>query len=47
VVTEVRTEQPELHRIQELAAHFRVSEDILATGYIIHEETWQERARSD
>jgi hypothetical protein len=43
VVTETGTEQPQLHRIQDPAAHFRVGEDILATGYIIHEQTWRER----
>jgi len=44
VVTGAGTEQPELHRIQDPAAHFREGEDIFATGFIVHEETWRERA---
>jgi len=43
VVTEAGTDHPELHRIQDPAARFRVGEDILATGYIIQEKTWRER----
>jgi hypothetical protein len=43
VVTEAGTDEPEMHRIQNPAARFRVGEDILATGYIIREETWRER----
>ena len=37
---------PELHRIQNPAARFRVGEDIFATGFLIHEETWRERAKA-
>ena len=47
VVTEARTDEPELHRIQEPAAHFRESEDIFATGFIVHEQTWRERSKVD
>jgi len=44
VVTEAGNDEPQLHRIQDPAARFRVGEDIVATGYIIQEETWRERA---
>ncbi|MFW6116714.1 MAG: protein NO VEIN domain-containing protein, partial [bacterium] len=44
VVTEAGTDEPELHRIQDPAAHFREGEDIFATGFIVHEEAWRERA---
>jgi len=47
VVTEAGTDEPDLHRIHDPAARFRMDEDIVATGYIIHEETWRERTRSD
>jgi hypothetical protein len=43
VVAEARRDQPELHRIRDLAAHFREGEDVFATGFIIHEKTWRER----
>jgi hypothetical protein len=39
----VGTDRPELRRIQNPAARFRMDEDIFATGYIIREETWWER----
>ena len=29
---------------RETAARFRVGEDIFATGFLIHESTWRERA---
>lgn len=40
VVTQAGTDEPELQCIQNPAAVFRVGEDILATGFIIHEEKW-------
>jgi hypothetical protein len=43
VVTEAGTDHSELHRIQDPAAHFREGEDIFATGFIVHEETWRGR----
>ena len=43
VVTEAGSDEPQLHRIQDPAARFRVGEDILATGYIIQGETWRRR----
>ena len=47
VVTDAGTDAPQLHRIQNPAAHFRMGEDIFATGFIIHEETWREKTRSE
>ena len=44
VVTGTKTGKPELHRIQNPAAQFRMDEDILATGYIIQEKTWRQQA---
>jgi superfamily II DNA or RNA helicase len=44
VVTAAGTDEPELHRIQNPAAHFREGEDIFATGFIVHEEAWQKEA---
>jgi hypothetical protein len=41
VVTEAGTESPQLHRIPNPAARFRMDEDIFATGFIVHEEKWQ------
>jgi hypothetical protein len=46
VVMRAGTDEPQLHRIQDPAARFRVGEDILATGYI-QGETWRQRTRSD
>jgi hypothetical protein len=43
VVTDAGTDAPQLHCIQNPAARFRMDEDIFATGFIIHEETWRER----
>ncbi|MBE7469128.1 MAG: DUF3883 domain-containing protein [Anaerolineales bacterium] len=45
VVTMAGTGQPELHRIQDPAAHFRLDEDIFATGFIIPEEKWTRQAQ--
>ncbi|MFW6116711.1 MAG: hypothetical protein ACOC6F_03195 [bacterium] len=42
-MTQAGTDEPELHRIQDPAAHFREGEDIFATGFIVHEETWRDR----
>jgi hypothetical protein len=47
VVTEAGNGQPELHRIQNPAAHFREGEDIFATGFVVHEEVWREQADHD
>ena len=33
-----------LHRTQKPAPQLRMEEDIQATGYIVHEETWRDRA---
>jgi len=33
--------------IQNPAAHFQLGEDIFATGFIIHEETWRKKTRSE
>jgi hypothetical protein len=41
VVTGAKTEAPELHRIPNPAARFRVGEEIEVTGYIIQEEAWR------
>ncbi|MBL7064415.1 MAG: DUF3883 domain-containing protein [Anaerolineae bacterium] len=46
VVTEAATDAPQLHRIQDPAAHFRMGEDIFATGFILPEEKWREKTRS-
>lgn len=43
IVTGAKTDAPELHRIQNPAAQFRMAEDIQATGYIVQEEAWQTR----
>ncbi|MCK4471880.1 MAG: DUF3883 domain-containing protein [Anaerolineae bacterium] len=43
IVTEAASDVPQLHRIQNPAVHFRMDEDIFATGFIIHEETWREK----
>jgi superfamily II DNA or RNA helicase len=44
VVTQAGTESPQLHRIQDPAARFRMDEDIFATGFIVPEDRWQETA---
>ncbi len=43
IVTGAKTEAPELHRIQNPAAQFRVGEGIEVTGYIIQENAWREK----
>jgi hypothetical protein len=45
VVTEAGTDAPQLHRIQNPAAHFRLGEDIFATGFVVPEEKWIQKAR--
>jgi superfamily II DNA or RNA helicase len=40
VITEAATDDPQLHPIQNPAAHFRLDEDIFATGFIIPESRW-------
>ncbi|MBL7064418.1 MAG: DUF3883 domain-containing protein [Anaerolineae bacterium] len=47
IVTDAGTDVPQLHCIQNPAAQFRVGEDIFATGFIIHDETWREKVRSE
>jgi len=42
IVTGVKAEVPESHRIQNPAAQFRL-EDIQATGYVIREAAWRNR----
>jgi hypothetical protein len=37
------TDAPQLHRVQNPATHFRMDEDIFATGFIIPEDKWRER----
>jgi superfamily II DNA or RNA helicase len=44
IVTEAATDTPHLYHIQNPTAHFRMDEDVFATGFIIHEETWRERS---
>jgi hypothetical protein len=39
------TDAPELHRVQNPAAHFKMDEDIFATGFIIPEENWQSKTQ--
>jgi hypothetical protein len=46
-VLQVKPEAPELHRIVNPAAGFRVGEEIVATGYIIQEDVWRERIEDD
>ena len=43
IVTDAGIDAPQLHRVHNPAAHFRMGEDIVATGYITHEETWRNR----
>jgi hypothetical protein len=40
VVTNAATDKPQLHPIQNPAAHFLMDEDIFATGFIIPESRW-------
>jgi hypothetical protein len=41
IVTMAGTDAPELYRVQNPAAHFRMDEDIFATGFIIPENRWR------
>ena len=41
VVTDAKMDEPQLHRIRDPAAQFRMGEDIVATGFIIDEDAWQ------
>jgi superfamily II DNA or RNA helicase len=43
IVTEAASDAPQLHCIQNPAAHFQMDEDIFATGFIIPEENWREK----
>jgi superfamily II DNA or RNA helicase len=40
IVTQAGTDEPQLQRIQNPAAHFEMDEDIFATGFIIPEDRW-------
>ena len=44
IVTQAAADAPQLQRVQNPSEHFRMDEDIFATGFIIHEKTWRERA---
>jgi hypothetical protein len=43
VVTGAMTDGPQLHRVHNPAALFRMDEDIVATGFIVGEEAWRQR----
>jgi len=47
IVTQAATGTPQLQRIQDPATKFQLGEDIFATGFIIHEENWREKTRSE
>ena len=38
---------PQLYCIQNPAAHSQMDEDVFATGFIIHEDSWREGTRND
>jgi hypothetical protein len=46
IVTRAKTDDVELHRIQDPTTHFRIEDDIHATGYIVQEDTWHGRTNS-
>jgi hypothetical protein len=43
IVTRAASDAPQLHRTQNPVAHFRMDEDIFATGFIVPEEKWREK----
>ena len=43
IVTEAGTDYPELHTLQNPAAHFQLDEDIFASGFVVPEERWRRR----
>jgi hypothetical protein len=46
VVTDAGGKTPQLHRIQNSAAHFRMDEDIFATGFIVPEgKKWRKQVQ--
>ncbi|MCB0164257.1 MAG: DUF3883 domain-containing protein [Anaerolineae bacterium] len=45
IVTMAGTDTPQLHRVQNPAAHFTMDEDIFATGFIIPEDKWSQRVQ--
>jgi hypothetical protein len=45
IVTMAGTDAPQLHGVQNPAAHFRMDEDIFATGFTILEEKWIDRVQ--
>ena len=45
VVTEAATSAPRLQRILDPAVEFQMDEDIFATGFILPEEKWRQRAQ--
>jgi len=44
IVTEAASDAQQLNHIQNPTTQFWLSEDIFATGFILHEDIWQERA---
>ena len=46
IVTDAGTDAPQLHRIHNPAAQFVMGEDIVATGFMVDEETWRRKAGS-
>jgi hypothetical protein len=45
VVTQARTDAPQMQRIRDPAERFQVGTDIFATGFIILEERWRDALR--
>jgi superfamily II DNA or RNA helicase len=41
IVTGAKTEAPQLHRVPNPASQFRLGEDIVATGFMVHEKAWR------
>jgi len=47
IVTRAGSDAPQLHRVQNPAAHFTLDEDIFVTGFIIPEEKWVSRVAGE
>jgi hypothetical protein len=47
IVTQAASDAPQLHCIQNPAAHLQMDEDIFATGFIVPEEKWREKTRNE
>ena len=43
IATQAAADAPQLQRVRDPAAHFRMDEDIFATGFIVPEERWRGR----